>query len=593
MKHAQKSYGVPPWAQRVVETLSRLHGKKLRARFRTDSAASSFGTPREFVEATLRSMPTILLRQPDKARRVLVWAVETYLRGGIRSFEDMNGPESRLTATLSVWACPKKRSALDIPGDIRVFRCLVDLERATILGGERIGVPSKLLEKARRDPQIAAATDVLVDTAEWLVVRVGNWKAAKFWGSETHWCTAPSRSFCLRYLHTGPLVVWINRRTGRKYQLHSSTATFATSWDRELLPKQVRTRFLPVARAAGNPDLLRELSRFLLAHDRDPPPAELADALRTDPRFVALWERLDCVVGVAALEGAVRILLLSGELVRAVKAAARVFMRRNLYTRQLRFLRALHRIVRLPVVPDPVKREILEVACAFRSRGLVAGHAFREVSATTLRLAVRVLDGPALLTYIRAHAEAVSASRTPWVLDVVRRVSPASDLPARMLATDTDLYIVAVAGALVTPHDPGRKIARWLIGNVTGSDDAQDWGALVKSVLSGDSGCLRRFAVAFVRALDTSSLRPAVLKLLEQTEPDAVRLIFRHAFDLGDGRESTPDLYNFLRIVARVPPVARIAVQEITQRLVSSAPDDAFELLMGRPMSYYVNDRND
>lgn len=77
---------------------------------------------------------------------------------------------------------------------------------------------------------------VFPHSADWLVGAPLSPCAAAWWGAFTEWCTATEASSFWEYNIRGPLIVFQDRSTGLRWQLHPTTGEFrdeknrAVSW---------------------------------------------------------------------------------------------------------------------------------------------------------------------------------------------------------------------------------------------------------------------------------------------------------------------------------------------------------------------------
>ena len=80
-------------------------------------------------------------------------------------------------------------------------------------------------EKRKEVEAGEAEVDVVLDTADWLVVRTKTLASSIFYGKGTRWCTAGSQAnhYFHSYSKQGPLFVVMDRKNGRKWQFHVPT----------------------------------------------------------------------------------------------------------------------------------------------------------------------------------------------------------------------------------------------------------------------------------------------------------------------------------------------------------------------------------
>jgi hypothetical protein len=75
-------------------------------------------------------------------------------------------------------------------------------------------------------PDVAPHSIVLWNTPDWLVGVPLTWWASAWWGSFTEWCTAWDEAAFEVYARQGPLLVFRQRRTSWRWQLHTATGEF-------------------------------------------------------------------------------------------------------------------------------------------------------------------------------------------------------------------------------------------------------------------------------------------------------------------------------------------------------------------------------
>ena len=89
-----------------------------------------------------------------------------------------------------------------------------------------------------------------LDQSEWTVVIPKSKDAACYWGSGTEWCTAhPDDNFNYydNYSKEGDLIIFINSRTGNRYQFHFQSNQFMNSADEELSSSVLRDELFDFA----------------------------------------------------------------------------------------------------------------------------------------------------------------------------------------------------------------------------------------------------------------------------------------------------------------------------------------------------------
>lgn len=219
----------------------------------------------------------IMSYDPSRNKQYSQWLVQRYIKGEYR-LEDL----SRATEYLTVFERAKGRlekkdiNAYKTLGELYIaVRPFIEGETAVSARQER----SQALQTMKSDENIT----VVHDDGNLLILSPRNEEASNFWGKGTQWCTAATRdNRFYSYNSEGPLYIVIDRKAGRKWQLHTPSGQFMDETDSRIsLPQLIDTYpvifssigedyFLPVAKDIGidrfSPLALMKMNAAEIAH---------------------------------------------------------------------------------------------------------------------------------------------------------------------------------------------------------------------------------------------------------------------------------------------------------------------------------------
>lgn len=98
-------------------------------------------------------------------------------------------------------------------------------------------------------PDVAPQSVLLWESADWLVGVPLTFWASCWWGNFTEWCTAVDEPAFNVYARQGPLLVFRQRRTSWKWQLHPPTGEFRDLRNRRASWRGFLARYPEVAGA--------------------------------------------------------------------------------------------------------------------------------------------------------------------------------------------------------------------------------------------------------------------------------------------------------------------------------------------------------
>ena len=177
--------------------------------------------PRDTFDRIMAADPT---SGTDKMGRYGKWLLRLYKGGNLKE-EDLY----KAKQYLSLFDKFKGRLERKDIGQYGSLPALYDAVRPFESGNS----PSSNSEKERMVKREGAKK--VYEDPEWLVVVPLTKEAACLYGKGTQWCTAAETSdnYFDNYNDQGPLYININRRDGRKYQIHFETKSFMDARDEE------------------------------------------------------------------------------------------------------------------------------------------------------------------------------------------------------------------------------------------------------------------------------------------------------------------------------------------------------------------------
>jgi len=217
----------------------KIHKGKLIDKFKTDDSApkDAFSLPQEFIEAD----PTI-------EKTYLEWIILSYLRGGIKKFEDI---ASRTGPALQKYEYLKDKHLKD-----KHLKLQPILQFYGIVGCKKVIKKGKMEDKEMQIPGLENYLDEfkdelkkfeieykvetkeyekLVDNDEVLIVHPLTEQASRTYGKHTKWCVSADKGNMFEsYNKNGPLYMFIPKKeqhASEKYAIHINTKSFMDEKD--------------------------------------------------------------------------------------------------------------------------------------------------------------------------------------------------------------------------------------------------------------------------------------------------------------------------------------------------------------------------
>src|SRR3990170_6731083 len=217
----------------------KIHKGKLIDKFKTDDSApkDAFSLPQEFIEAD----PTI-------EKTYLEWIILSYLRGGIKKFEDI---ASRTGPALQKYEYLKDKHLKD-----KHLKLQPILQFYGIVGCKKVIKKGKMEDKEMQIPGLENYLDEfkdelktfeieykvktkeyekLVDNDEVLIVHPLTEQASRTYGKSTRWCISADRDNMFEhYNKKGPFYMFIPKKeqhATEKYTIHINTGNFKNEKD--------------------------------------------------------------------------------------------------------------------------------------------------------------------------------------------------------------------------------------------------------------------------------------------------------------------------------------------------------------------------
>ena len=170
---------------------------------------------------------------PSRNQSYTLWIIRTYLKGGIRRYEDF----SRLQMALNLFN--KFKSKLSIK-DIGQIKSLSQLEQLVDeVKDKQEPISGKAQQRAYKQ-EILNQSQIVYQGQDGMIVIPETEEASIFWGRGTRWCTAAtdSENYFDHYSKTGPLYVIIHN--GTKLQLHVESSQFLNDQDEKITQDDYR-----------------------------------------------------------------------------------------------------------------------------------------------------------------------------------------------------------------------------------------------------------------------------------------------------------------------------------------------------------------
>jgi len=164
---------------------------------------------------------------PSRNQSYTLWIIRTYLKGGIRRYEDF----SRLQMALNLFDKFKSKLSIKDLGQIKSLSQLEQLVDEFKDADEPIS--GKAQQRAYKR-EILNQSKMVYRGQDGIIVIPETEEASIFWGRGTRWCTAAtdSENYFDYYSKTGPLYVIIHN--GTKLQLHVESEQFLNDQDEEI-----------------------------------------------------------------------------------------------------------------------------------------------------------------------------------------------------------------------------------------------------------------------------------------------------------------------------------------------------------------------
>ena len=200
-----------------VEKTAQQMGEKLTARIQRDRTIADDTTPQTVIQYVRDEI------DPTDNQQYTLWILRTYIKGGIRFYEDM----SRVNSALKFFHTNKQ--SMDIK-DINQIKMLTQLEQM-VSTTQPVGPSNKELKREQLE-QIKSETKVFYSGPEGKILIPETEEASCFWGQGTQWCTAAktSMNYFDHYNRQGPLYI-ILTNDGTKWQLHPESNQFLDAQD--------------------------------------------------------------------------------------------------------------------------------------------------------------------------------------------------------------------------------------------------------------------------------------------------------------------------------------------------------------------------
>ena len=215
----------------------KIHKGKLIEKFKTDDSApkDASSLPQEFIEAD----PTI-------EKTYLEWIISSYLRGGIKRFEDI---ASRTGPALKKYEYLKKNKTLP---KIEQFCGIVGCEKIVKKRNKKGEMKDEEIQIPGLEDYLGGFTDELktfeieykvktkeyeklVDNDEVLIVHPLTEQASRTYGKSTRWCISADRDNMFEhYNKKGPFYMFIPKKeqhATEKYTIHINTGNFKNEKD--------------------------------------------------------------------------------------------------------------------------------------------------------------------------------------------------------------------------------------------------------------------------------------------------------------------------------------------------------------------------
>ena len=168
--------------------------------------------------------PTYNPERPDVLGKYSKWLINQYLKSSeILDFE------TGVSSSLKVFDKFKKEMGIS---DINQFKNFKDLINKTEPFKDKDPEQSKRQLKLNLKGQ----SEKVYEDENWLLVIPKTWEASKFYGANTRWCTASEKS-CRDfddYSKKGDLLIIIDKKNNRKFQIHKQSKSFMDEVDNKV-----------------------------------------------------------------------------------------------------------------------------------------------------------------------------------------------------------------------------------------------------------------------------------------------------------------------------------------------------------------------